>query len=323
MPSQIRNAKIALVDIDLRKSKTAFGVQVLVNDPRELEMIRQRETDQTKDRIKLLIDAGANVILTTKGIDDMAMKHFVEAGCMAVRRVKKEDIRHIAKATGAQVLLSLADMDGNESVEASSLGTCEHVEEVKVGDGQLIYFRGCKTSRAQTILLRGANDYMLDEVERSLHDSMCIVKRALESKALVPGGGCVEAALSVYLESIADTMGSRQQLAIAAFAEALLVIPKTLSVNGAHDATELIARLRAYHHAAQTNPDKKHYKTTGLDLQKGKCRDNLKAGVLEPAMSKIKMVRFATEAAVTILRIDDSIKMAPKADPQNPHDDHY
>lgn len=323
MPTQIKNAKIALLDIDLRKAKMAFGVQVLVDDPRKLEDIRKKEGDITKDRITLLLKAGANVILTTKGIDDMALKQFVECGIMAVRRCRKQDLKHIAKACGGRVILSLADLEGNESVDSTAFGHAETVEEVKVGDGELIYIKGCKSTRSQTIVLRGANDYFLDEVERSLHDAMSIVKRSLESGQLVPGGGAVEAALSVYLENFADTMGTREQLAVAAFAQALLVIPKTLAVNGAHDATDLVAKLRAYHHAAQTNPEKSKFKNTGLDLDSGKCRDNVKAGVLEPAMSKVKMIRFATEAAVTILRIDDCIKNAPKVEPKHPHDDEY
>jgi len=202
-------------------------------------------------------------------------------------------------------------------------GEAEIVEETKVGDGELIYIKGCKNTKAQTIILRGANDYMLDEIERSLHDALSIVKRTLESKSVVAGGGAVEAALSVHMEKEAQTMGSREQLAIAAFAQALLIIPKTLAVNGAFDATDLVAKLRAYHNAAQTNEQKLEYKNVGLDLEEGKVRDNVKAGVLEPAISKIKMIRFATEAAVTILRIDDSIKMSPKEKPKHPVEDDY
>ena len=161
-------------------------------------------------------------------------------------------------------------------------------------------------------MIRGANDYMLDEVDRSLHDALCIVKRALESEKVVAGGGAVEAALSVYLEMLATTLGSREQLAIAEFAEALLVIPKVLSVNAAKDSTELVAKLRAYHHAAQTKPEKKHLADYGLDLVKGELKDNLNDGVLEPALSKVKSIQFATEAAITILRIDDLIKLHPE-----------
>ena len=161
-------------------------------------------------------------------------------------------------------------------------------------------------------MLRGANDYMLDEMDRSLHDSLCTVKRVLESGAVVPGGGAVEAALSIYLENFATTLGSREQLAIAEFADALLVLPKTLAVNAAQDATELVAKLRAYHHAAQQGgADKRHLASYGLDLVAGKVINNVAAGVLEPALSKTKMLQFATEAAITVLRIDDLIQLDP------------
>ncbi|WIA23728.1 hypothetical protein OEZ85_000412 [Tetradesmus obliquus] len=146
-------------------------------------------------------------------------------------------------------------------------------------------------------------------MDRSLHDALCVVKRVLESGSVVPGGGAVEAGLSVYLENFATSLGSREQLAIAEFADALLVIPKTLAVNAAKDATELVAKLRAFHHTAQASPDKRALGQVGLDLINGEVVNNVEAGVLEPALSKTKMIQFATEAALTILRIDDLIKL--------------
>jgi len=221
---------------DLRKTKMAMGVSVVVTDPKKLEEIRKREADITKERIQLLINAGANVILTTKGIDDMALKYFVEANCIALRRVKKDDLRRIAKLTGGTLMITLADMEGEESFDASMLGSAEEVSEERICDDDHLVISGGKTQRCCSVLLRGANHHMLDEVDRSLHDALCAVKRALESASVVPGGGCVESALSIYLENFATTLGSREQLAIAEFAEALLVIPKQLAVNAARDA---------------------------------------------------------------------------------------
>jgi T-complex protein 1 subunit alpha len=205
----------------------------------------------------------------------------------------------------------MADMEGNEVFDPACLGECASVSEERVGDGELMYFRGCKSGSACTIVLRGANEFMLDEMDRSLHDSLCVIKRMLESNSLVAGGGAVEVALSIYLEGVATTLSSREQLAVAQFAEALLVIPRTLTINAAHDATDLVAKLRAHHFAAQTDDTKTDLKFTGLDLTNGTVRDNLVAGVVEPAISKIKSLRFATEAAVSILRIDDMIKLNP------------
>jgi T-complex protein 1 subunit alpha len=143
-------------------------------------------------------------------------------------------------------------MEGDEAFDAACLGECNEVSEERVGDGELLYFRGCKNGSACTVVLRGANEYMLDEMDRSLHDALCVIKRMIESNSLVAGGGAVEAALSIYLDGIATSMDSREQLAVAQFAEALLVIPRTLSVNAAQDATELVAQLRAQHHTSQT-----------------------------------------------------------------------
>jgi T-complex protein 1 subunit alpha len=312
MPRTVKNAKIALLDIDLRKTKMAMGVQVVVTDPKKLEDIRQREADITKERIELILAAGANVILTTKGIDDMALKYFVEANCIAVRRCKKEDLRRIAKLTGGTLMITLADMEGNETFDASMLGQAEEVLEERICDDDHLVIKGGKTQRSCCCLLRGANMHMLDEVERSLHDALCAVKRTMESASVVPGGGSVEAALSIYLENFATTIGSREQLAIAEFAEAMLVIPKQLAVNAAQDASDIVAKLRSNHNAAQSDASQAELKRSGLDCVSGKIQNNLTAGIIEPALSKVKMIQFATEAAITVLRIDDMIKLTPE-----------
>lgn len=303
--------KIAMLDMNLQKHRMAMGVSIQVKDPAEIENIKKREMDITKEKIQKIIDAGANVVLTTKGMDDVCMKYFVEAGILCARRVPKEDLKRLAKATGGQLVITMADMEGDESFDPASLGACRGVRESRVGDGEMLHVYGCQGHGASTIVLRGANDYMLDEMDRALHDSLCVVKRMLESNTLVPGGGAVETALSIHLQEYATTLDNREQLAIEAFADALLVIPKTLAVNAAKDSADLVSKLRALHAKSQRKEEDAAYKTYGLDLVKGTIRDNLAAGVVEPAISKIKSLRFATEAAITILRIDDRIQVNP------------
>jgi len=312
MPRQILNAKIACLDFSLQKVKMKMGVQLLVSDVDQLDKMRDRESDITKERIQKILATGANVILTTGGIDDLCLKYFVEAGAMAVRRCKKQDLKRIAKATGAQFITSLANVEGEESFEASFLGEAAEVVQDRISDDELILIKGTKARSAASIILRGPNDFYCDEMERSVHDALCVVKRVLESKSVVVGGGCVEAALSIYLENFATSLSSREQLAIADFAKSLLVIPKTLSVNAAKDSADLVAKLRAYHNSSQTKKEHAQLKNCGLDLYEGVVRDNKKAGVFEPSISKVKSLKFATEAAITILRIDDMIKLAPE-----------
>jgi len=322
MPKKIQGAKIACLDFNLNKAKMGQGIQIVATDAKKLEEIRLRESDIIKDKIQMILKTGANVVLTTKGIDDLCLKYFIEAGAMAVRRVRKEDLKRIAKATGATFLLNLANLEGDESFDASYLGIADEVSQERIADDELMVFKGCKVSCSSSIILRGPNTVMLEEMERSLHDTLSVVKRTLESNAVVPGGGAVETALNIYLENFATTLGSREQLAIAEFAEALLVIPKTLAVNAAHDATDLVAKLRSFHNAAQKQADKKDLQYSGLDLHTGKVRNNLEAGVIEPAMAKVKMLQFATEAAITILRVDDLIKLNPKKEPQGGEEDY-
>lgn len=209
-----------------------------------------------------------------------------------VVQCKKEDLKRLAAATGGMLLPNMADLEGEESFDSAYLGSADEVAEERIGDGDMLFIRGTKTSRAVSIVLRGANEFLLDEMDRSLHDVLCVIQRVLESKSIVgmwhltslvsvssraprdarhgncvplhrvcvcvyaflaAGGGAVESALSIYLDNFATTLGTKEQLAIKEFAEALLVIPKTLAVNAAQDATDLVAKLCSMHHASQVS----------------------------------------------------------------------
>lgn len=294
--------RIACLDMNLQRHRMGLGVKLEVKDPAQVQKIADREVELTHAKIQAILDAGANVVLTTKGIDDVCLKYFVQAGVMAARRVPKDDIQRLAKATGGQVVSTLADMEGNESFDAASLGTAQSVRQVQeCSSTEWWEFTECGGTGAATIVVRGPNEYYLDEIDRALHDALCVVKRMLESSTLVAGGGAVEAAVSVAVER-ASLERPSEQVAMQAFAEAMLVIPKTLAVNAALDASDVVADLRSQHAQKVCH--------MGLDLEGGTVRDNLQAGVVEPAMSKIKALRFATEAAITILRIDDRITVS-------------
>jgi T-complex protein 1 subunit alpha len=251
MKTRITDAKIACLDMNLQKERMKLGVQITVEDPTQLEKIREREAGMVLDRVEMILKAGANVVLTTKGIDDLVLKLFIEKGAMAVRRCKKEDLRRIAKATGATLISSLSDLNGDEKFEPASLGHADEVVQTRISDDECILVKGTKAFSSASLVLRGSNDYQLDEMERSLHDALSAVKRTLESGSIVPGGGAVETALHIYLEEFAVTFSSREQLAIGEFAQSLLVVPKTLAVNAAKDSSELVAQLRVRHALSQ------------------------------------------------------------------------
>ncbi|KAG8527572.1 T-complex protein 1 subunit alpha [Bacidia gigantensis] len=348
MKTRVTDAKIACLDMNLQKERMKLGVNITIDDPNQLEQIRQRESGMVMERVDMILRAGANVVLTTKGIDDLCLKQFIEKGAIAVRRCKKEDLRRIAKATGATLVSTLSDLDGNEKFEVSSLGQAKEVSQERISDDECILVKGTRIHSSASIILRGSNDYHLDEMERSMHDSLSAIKRTLESGSIVPGGGAVETALHIYLEEFAFTVGSREQLAIGEFAQSLLVIPRTLTVNAAKDASDLVAQLRSLHATSQKQQDepqpqsspskggkqasaaqeeqarlaakRKAFKNFGLDLRRGKCVDEIKAGVLEPSMSKVRQLKSAVEACIAIMRIDTMIKLDPeKKGEEDPH----
>jgi T-complex protein 1 subunit alpha len=130
----------------------------------------------------------------------LCLKLLVERGAIGVRRCKKEDLRRIAKATGATLVSTLSNLEGDEAFEASNLGYADVVVQERICDDECILVKGTKAFSSASIILRGPNDFSLDEMERSVHDSLSAVKRTLESGKIVPGGGAVETALHIYLE---------------------------------------------------------------------------------------------------------------------------
>jgi T-complex protein 1 subunit alpha len=157
MKTQIKNAKIACLDMNLQKTRMALGVHIEISDPSQLERIRDQESKITLDRVRKVLSSGANVVLTTKGIDDLCLKLFVEAGAMAVRRVKREDMRRVARATGATMVSTLSNLEGEEVFEPSSLGAAEEVVQERIGDEECILVKGTKAHTSASVILRGSN----------------------------------------------------------------------------------------------------------------------------------------------------------------------
>lgn len=227
MKTRVTDAKIACLDMNLQKERMKLGVQITVDDPDQLEKIRERESGIVLERVDMILKSGANVVFTTKGIDDMVLKLFVERGAMAVRRCKKEDLRRIAKASGATLVSTLSDLNGDEKFEASNLGHADEVVQERVSDDECILVKGTKVHTSASIILRGPNDFSLDEMERSVHDSLCAVKRTLESGSIVPGAGSVETALHIYLEEFAVTVVSNS---CPSFETTIVIIDANTSV---------------------------------------------------------------------------------------------
>ncbi len=293
MPKIVRNARIALLDLALEIKKPEFDTNLQISDPSMIQKFLGQEEDVLKEMVDKIKATGANVVITQKGIDDMAQHYLSKAGIYAVRRVKKSDVDKLAKATGATIVSSL------EEIIESDLGSAAAVEERKVSDDYMTFVTGSKNPKAISLLIRAGTEHVADEIERSLTDSLHVVAAAVEDGAYVTGGGSAAEEMAFNLRNYATKVGGRQQLAIEKFADALEEIPRALSENAGLDPIDILIRIRSEHANG--------HKTYGINVFSGNVEDMEKTGVIEPIRIGKQAVEAATEAAVMILRIDDVI----------------
>jgi thermosome len=298
MPDFVKNAKIALMNAALEIKKPEFDTNIRIDDPSMIQKFLSQEEDLLKEMVQKVKATGANVLITQKGIDDLAQHYLSKEGIYAVRRVKKSDVEKLAKATGASIASSIDEL--NES----DLGKAELVEQRKIGDDYLTFVTGCSNPKAVSILVRGGTDHVVDEIERSLTDSLHVVAVAVEDGAYVTGGGSSAAEISYRLREYASKVGGRQQLAIEKFANALEEIPRALSENAGLDPIDVLIKIRSKHAEGK--------KTYGINVFTGEVEDMEKAGVIEPIRVGKQAIESATEASVMILRIDDVIATKSK-----------
>ncbi len=299
MPKKVTNAKILLLNEALEIKKTEVDAEISIKSPDQLQLFLDQEEQMIHDMVNKVIDCGANVVFVQKGIDDIAQHYLAKAGIYAARRVKKSDMDKLARATGAKVLTSLKEIND------SDVGKAGLVEEKKIGDEAMTYVTECHNPKAVSIILRGGTEHVVDEAERALHDALRVVGVAIEDETLVAGGGSPEVELAMRLREYSSTLKGREQLAVAKFAEALEIIPRTLAENAGLDPINMLVEMRSQH--------EKGNKTAGLNVFSGKVVDMWKEGVVEPLRVKTQAISSGTEAATMILRIDDvlSSKSAP------------
>ncbi|EHK02432.1 HSP60 family chaperonin [Candidatus Haloredivivus sp. G17] len=253
----------------------------------------EQEEEQLKEMVEALDHAGANVVLCQKGIDDMAQHYLAKKGIFAIRRVSTSDLDNLAKATGANIVTSITDIDSDD------LGNAGTVEERLVGGDSMTFINDCPEAKSVSILIRGGTEHVVDEIERAMEDAIGGVSSALRNGRVVGGGGATEVELAQELRDYADSVGGREQLAINAFADSLEVIPRTLAENAGFDPIDTLVDLRNKHDDGEV--------WAGLDVSSGKSEKLFDKGVVEPKQTKTQAVQSASESAEMILRIDDVI----------------
>lgn len=298
MPTKIEKAKIALLNSALEIEKTEMSAEIRISDPTQMQMFLEEENRMLKSMVDKIHEIGANVLICQKGIDDIAQHYLAKQGILSVRRVKESDMTKLAKATGGRISSNIDDMTSKD------LGAAETVEQRKVETEKWVFVEGCKNPRAITVLIRGGSQRVVDEVDRSLHDALMVVKDVIEKPAVVAGGGAPEEFLASNLKDWADRFEGREQLAIKKYAEALEIIPLTIAENAGMDPINTMVTLRAKQSQGK--------KWTGIDARNTRVADMYSLDIIEPVAVKEQIIKSATEAACMILRIDDVIASSGK-----------
>merc|ERR550534_514019 len=293
------NPKIALLNIELELKSEKENAEVRVDNVEEYQLVVDAEWNILYEKLQKLHDAGATVVLSKLPIGDVATQYFADRDMFCAGRVVEEDLKRTMKACGGSIQTSV------QSMTDDILGTCEDFEEVQIGGERYNLFRGCPNAKTVTLILRGGAEQFIEETERSLHDAIMIVRRALKNDAVVAGGGAIEMELSKYLREYSRTIAGKEQLIIAAFAKALEVIPRQLCDNAGFDSTSVLNKLRQKHAG-----DGKWF---GVDIHKEDITVIFAAFVWEPAVVRINAITAASEAACCVMSIDETVQN-PKSD---------
>ena len=292
MPKRIEHAKVLLADFDLQIKNPEMDIQARVTNPIQLKEFVASDKKDLDEMVDKIIKSKANVVVCQKGMDDYVQQRLSDEKIMAIRRIAKLDMDHLAIATGGKLCSSI------DQVKESVLGKAGLVEEEKNKEGSYTYFRECPNKNAVCLLLCGTTDHVLDEIRRAVTDALGDVFNVYEDKTAVPGGGAIEMELSKRLLEYSQSLSGREQLAVQKFADALESIPEALADNAGLDSIDILTKLRQMH----SSPG---MRSIGLNLFTNKIEDVVKAGIIEPLKIKSQAISSATEVSTMILRIDD------------------
>ena len=304
MRRRIENPRIVLLDSTLEYKKGESATNIEISKEEDWNRILEIEEEQVRAMCDSIVAVKPDLVITEKGISDLAQHFLLKANITALRRVKKSDNNRVARATGATIVNSPFELQERD------VGTqCGLFEISKIGDEYFTFLTKCKTPKACTILLRGPSKDILNEIDRNLIDAMSVAKNVIFHPYLSPGGGATEMAVSVRLAQKAKGVEGVQQWPYRAIAEAMEVIPRTLIQNSGNSPIRELTNLRAKHaedaSAGKTGPQGGG--TWGIDGDAGKVVDMKSFGVWEPQAVKLQSVKTAVESACLLLRVDDIV----------------
>ena len=293
MPKKSKDAVIALINSSIEVQGSDIETKIQINKPEQIQAFAEQEERMIKNMVESIYSSGASVVFCSKNINDLAQHFLFKKGIIAIKHVKQSDMESLSKATGANIITKIDDLDKKD------LGSAGLFNEINVGDEKMICVSQCKNPKFVTLLVRGGTEHVVDEIKRAIDDAVGDIVSALKVGKVVAGAGATEIELSKELRKFASSLKGREQLAAEAFADAVEVIPITLAENAGLDSINVLTELKQAH-------DEGKYQA-GIDVFTGKVVDAWEMGVIEPLKIKTQAIKSAAEVAGLILRIDDVI----------------
>ena len=294
-PKKFKDAKIIILNVELELKSEKENSELRISNPEDFQSFVDAEWKIINKKLENIVNSGANVVLSKLPIGDLATQYFADRNVFCAGRVAAEDIERVAKATGACLLQTCND------ITEKSLGICGLFEERQIGAERFNLFMECPKSKTATIIIRGGAEQFIEEAERSMNDAIMIVRRASKATSIVAGGGAIEMELSKYVRNEGMKISGKEQLIVLGFAKALEIIPKTLAQNSALDAIDIMNKLRQKH-------NKEDDCKFGVNCFDGGIIDTYMNYVWEPTILKENVLNSATEAACTIISVDQTVK---------------
>ncbi|KAJ1627110.1 t-complex protein 1 subunit beta [Pavlovales sp. CCMP2436] len=292
-PKRMVNAKILLANTPMDQDKIKlYGTKVKTDSMAKVAEIEAAERAKMNAKVDKIIAHGCNVFINRQLVYNLPEQRLVDAGIMVIEHADFDGIAQLAHVTRGDIVSTF------DTPELVTLGHALTIEEIMIGEDKLIRFGGCPNAEACSIVLRGANEHILDEAERSLHDALCVLSQTVVHTKVLPGGGACEMSMANAIEEAALSVPGKQALAMEAFARGLRGLPEIIATNGGHDAADLIAKLRVKHHAG--------------DMEKGDLADMYELGIMESFKVKLHVLLSAAEAAEMLLRVDNIVQCAPR-----------
>lgn len=300
-PTRINDAKIGMIQFCMSAPKTDLENNVVVNDYTAMDRILKEEKKYIVSLVKKVVATGCNVLLIQKSIlrdavNDLALHFLAKKGIMVIKDIEREDVSFICKTINA---IPVPHID---QFTKDKLGTATLVEEVSAGSGdkKIVKVTGCPAqNKTVSILVRGSNQLVLEEAERSLHDALCVVRALVKKRFLVPGGAAVEMEVSQKLQAASREIYGTDGHCVRHFGESLELIPYTLAENAGLDPISFVTELR--------NKHIKGNKFDGLNIKRNKIMNMLDDNVIQPSLVSISALTLATECIRMILKIDDIV----------------